>query len=289
MTTASQSYRRKDFDPVWCPGCGYYGVLHSVEEALGIIGILPEQTVVVSGIGCSGRLSHYLNTYSLHGTHGRALPIATGVKTARPDLTTIVVGGEGDVLGIGGGHLPHAARKNVDLTLLLLDNNTYGMTKGQSSPTTPWGCVTKTSPYGSAEDALDVLPILIAYDVSFVARTASTRREEMAGIIAEAIKHPGFSVVHILSPCVTFPVVGWKDVRDKLHDLPMDHNPRDKRAAMEIAYTNSTIYTGVVYCIEKPILSSRLEHLNESALKHYSAGFSGGRKPSITRLMERYM
>ena len=139
MTTASQNYKRKGIDPVWCPGCGYYGVLQSVEAALGSIGILPDQIVVVSGIGCSGRLSHYLNTYSLHGTHGRALPIATGVKTARPDLTTVVVGGEGDILGIGGGHLPHAARKNVDLTLLLLDNNTYGMTKGQSSPTTPWG------------------------------------------------------------------------------------------------------------------------------------------------------
>ena len=286
MSTASLNYRRRQIRPVWCSGCGNYGVLRGVKKALGNLKVPAEQTVVVSGIGCSGRFSHYLDTYALHGTHGRALPIATGVKTARPDLTVLVVGGDGDSLGIGGGHLPHAARKNVDLTLLILDNNTYGLTKGQSSPTTPWGCVTKTSPYGSPEDSLDVLPILLAYDVSFVARTTSLQIEKMAEIITEAIRHPGFAVVHILSPCVTYPVLPWKALRERIQPLPEEHLPGNKSVAMELAYSTDPIYTGVFYSIQKPTLDARLRHLHESALKLYSAK---GKAPSIPSLMERFL
>jgi len=286
MSTALPNYRRKQIAPVWCSGCGNYGVLRGVEKALGKLKVPAEQTVVVSGIGCSGRFSHYLNTYSLHGTHGRALPIATGVKTTRPDLTVLVVGGDGDSLGIGGGHLPHAARKNVDLTFLILDNNTCGLTKGQSSPTTPWGSVTKTSPYGSPEDSLDVLPILLAYDVSFVARTTSLRIEEISVVVFKAMQHPGFSVVHILSPCVTFPVLKRKALREHLEPLPESHSPTDKAAALELAYSTDPLYAGVFYSIQKPILDARLRHLHESALKRYSAK---GKAPGIPSLMERFL
>jgi 2-oxoglutarate ferredoxin oxidoreductase subunit beta len=271
---------------VWCAGCGNYGVLRGVEKALKRLEVPPEQTVVVSGIGCSGRFSHYLNTYALHGTHGRALPIATGVKTARPDLTVLVVGGDGDSLGIGGGHLPHAARKNVDLTFLILDNYTYGLTKGQSSPTTPWGCVTKSSPYGSPEDSLEVLPILLAYDVSFVARTSSLQIEEMARIITEAMRHPGLAVVHILSPCVTYPVLGWKVLRERLAALPDNHSLVDKAAALQLAYSSDPIFTGIFYSVQKPTLDARLRQLHNSALKRYS---SRGEEPTIPSLMERFL
>jgi 2-oxoglutarate/2-oxoacid ferredoxin oxidoreductase subunit beta len=286
MSTTLQDYRRKQIRPVWCPGCGNYGVLKGVERAFAGLRVPPEQIVVVSGIGCSGRFSHYLNTYSLHGTHGRALPIATGVKTARPDLTVLVVGGDGDSLGIGGGHLPHAARKNVDLTFLILDNNTYGLTKGQSSPTTPWGCITKTAPYGSPEDSLDVLPILLAYGISFVARASSLQTEEMAGVILEALQHPGFAVVHILSPCITYPVLAWKTLRQRLAPLPADHSPADKLAALQLAYSNDPIYTGVFYNVRKPTLDARLRKLHDGALKSYS---SRGREPGIPSLMERFL
>jgi 2-oxoglutarate ferredoxin oxidoreductase subunit beta len=272
--------------PVWCSGCGNYGVLRAVERALAILEVPPEQMVVVSGIGCSGRFSHYLNTYALHGTHGRALPIATGVKTARRDLTVLVVAGDGDSLGIGGGHLPHAARKNVDLTFLILDNNTYGLTKGQSSPTTPWGCVTKSSPYGAPEDALDVLPILLSYDVSFVARTSSLRIEEMAGIVARAIQHPGFSVIHVLSPCVTYPVIAWKELKERLQPLPEDHPSGDKTASVQRAYSSDPIYTGIFYTVRKATLEARLDELRESAIKRYSAA---GSAPDIASLMERFI
>jgi 2-oxoglutarate ferredoxin oxidoreductase subunit beta len=286
MSTASPSYRRKDIKPVWCPGCGNYAVLRAAEKALGGLEIPSEQIMVISGIGCSGRFSHYLNTYSLHGTHGRALPLATGAKITRPELTVLAVGGDGDSLGIGGGHLPHAARKNVDLTFLILDNATYGLTKGQSSPTTPWGCVTKSSPYGAPEDALDVLPILIAYDVSFVARTSSLSVEEMQDIISEAIRHPGFAVVYILSPCVTFPVLEQKVLAERLQSLPAGYEPTDKRAALEIAYAQEALYTGIIYRNKKPTLEERLDELHRSALERYSAG---GKTPKINELMEWYM
>ena len=153
MKTTLHDYR-SIIEPVWCPGCGDFGVLSALEKALGELDILPENIIAVSGIGCSGRLSHYLNTYSLHGTHGRALPLALGAKAARPELTVLAMGGDGDGLGIGGGHIAHAARKNVDITYLLLDNRIYGLTKGQSSPTTPIGRKTKTSPWGVYEDTL---------------------------------------------------------------------------------------------------------------------------------------
>jgi 2-oxoglutarate ferredoxin oxidoreductase subunit beta len=286
MSTALQDFRRKQIRPVWCSGCGNYGVLKGVEKAFAKLEVPPEQTVVVSGIGCSGRFSHYLNTYALHGTHGRALPIATGVKTARPDLTVLVVGGDGDSLGIGGGHLPHAARKNVDLTLLILDNNTYGLTKGQSSPTTPWGCITKTAPYGSPEDSLEVLPILLAYGISFVARTSSLQVEEMSQIILEAVQHPGFAVVHILSPCVTYPVLAWKELRQRLAPLPESHSPADKLAALQLGYSSDPIYTGIFHNVRKPTLEARLLQLNDGALKSYS---SRGLEPTIPSLMERFL
>ena len=286
MSTALPDYRRKQISPVWCSGCGNYGVLKGVEKAFAELEVPPEQTVVVSGIGCSGRFSHYLNTYALHGTHGRALPIATGVKTARPDLTVLVVGGDGDSLGIGGGHLPHAARKNVDLTFLILDNNTYGLTKGQSSPTTPWGCITKTAPYGSPEDSLEVLPILLAYGISFVARTSSLQVGEMSRIILEAMQHPGFAVVHILSPCVTYPVLAWKELRQRLAPLPESHSPVDKLAALQLGYSSDPLYTGIFHNVRKPTLEGRLRQLHDSALNSYS---SRGLEPTIPSLMERFL
>jgi len=286
MSTALRNYKRKQIRPVWCSGCGNYGVLRAVEKALAELQVAPQQTAVISGIGCSGRFSHYLNVYALHGTHGRALPIATGVKTARPDLTVLVVGGDGDSLGIGGGHLPHAARKNVDLTFLILDNNTYGLTKGQSSPTTPWGCLTKTAPYGSPEDALEVLPILLAYDASFVARASSVQIEQMARIITEAIRHPGFAVLHILTPCVTYPVLAWRQLRGRLQPLPEDHRPGDRASALQLACSRDPLYTGIFYRVEKSTLDERLQQLHQSALRRYS---SNGKTPSIPSIMERYL
>ena len=220
--------------------------------------IRPHEVVAVSGIGCSGRLSHYLNTYSLHGTHGRALPTALGAKAARPDLTVLAVGGDGDGLGIGGGHISHAARKNVDLTYIMVDNGIYGLTKGQASPTTPHGHTTKTTPYGVYEDTVSAIPIFLAYDISFVARSGIDL-DALTGIIIEAIKHQGMSIVHVISRCGTFPSFDYKDAAGRFAPLPDNHDPEDKIRAFELAYSVDPTYVGVFYRITKPALGTRLE------------------------------
>ncbi len=258
MKKTLQEYKSV-IEPVWCPGCGDYGVLSALQKALLSLEISPEEIIAVSGIGCSGRLSHYLNTYSLHGTHGRAVPLALGAKAARPDATVLAVGGDGDGLGIGGGHIAHAARKNVDITYLLIDNRIYGLTKGQSSPTTPVGLTTKTSPYGVYEDALAVLPIFLAYDISFIARAVSTNLRELTDTLAAAIRHKGMSMVYVLSPCRTFPVLDAKEMKSLFQPLPDDHSRTDKMNAMELAYVTEPMYTGVFYQVEKPTLEDRLQ------------------------------
>lgn len=258
MKKELQQYR-SIIDPVWCPGCGDYGVLRALEQALVALEIQPAEIAAVSGIGCSGRLSHYLNSYSLHGTHGRAVPTATGLKAARPDLTVFAVGGDGDGLGIGGGHIPHAARKNVDVTYLLLDNRVYGLTKGQASPTTPIGHQTKTSPQGVYEDPMNATAIFLAYDVSFIARASSYQVKELTEMIRLGISHKGFSIVYIISPCKTFPVLDPKQVRTMFRPLPEDHDRTDKMKAMELAYAADPMYTGIFYQVEKPTLEDRLQ------------------------------
>lgn len=259
-------YKRPGIKPVWCPGCGDYGALTGAIKSFGILGLKPENIACVSGIGCSGRFSHYLNVYAFHGTHGRALPTATGVKTARPELTVLAVSGDGDGLGIGGGHIPHTARRNVDMTYLILDNQTYSLTKGQVSPTSPKGSKTKTSPYGAFEDAMDVMAVFLAYDVSFLARTSSFNQEELVRVLTEAVRHKGFSIVYVYSPCVTFPVLSWETVRGLLKPIPESHDTGDKMAAMEYAYSSAPLYTGIFYRKDKPTLEERLEDQEERAL-----------------------
>ena len=258
MKRTLQDYKSV-IEPVWCPGCGDFGVLASLQKALLTLDIPPENIVTVSGIGCSGRLSHFVNTYSLHGTHGRAVPTALGAKTANPDLTVFAVGGDGDGLGIGGGHIAHTARKNVDMTYLLIDNRIYGLTKGQSSPTSPYGQKTKTSPYGVFEDALSAIPIFLAYDVSFIARANGLDSKSLTQILIEAINHKGMSIVYVFSPCRTFPLLDSKGLKAMLQPLPDDHPREDKLKAMEMAYFEQPMYTGIFYQIQKPTLEERLQ------------------------------
>lgn len=258
MKRALQDYK-SIIEPVWCPGCGDYGVLKALQQALATLEIKPENIIAVSGIGCSGRLSHYLNAYSLHGTHGRAVPIATGAKIARPDMTVLVAGGDGDGLGIGGGHIAHAARKNVDITYILLDNRIYGLTKGQASPTTPLGQMTKTSPRGVYEDPMNPLAIFLAYDVSFVARASSYDVRQLTDILVAAISHKGMSIVYTISPCQTFPVVDPKKVKSIFEPLPEDHDTSNRLLAMERSYVEAPQYTGIFYRVEKTTMEDRLQ------------------------------
>jgi len=246
--------------------------VNALEKALLELDIPPENIVAVSGIGCSGRLSHYLNTYSLHGTHGRALPTALGAKTVRPDLTVFAIGGDGDGLGIGGGHIAHAARKNVDVNYILIDNRIYGLTKGQASPTTPIGERTKTSPFGAYEDTVAAIPMFLAYDISFVARATSVKVKELTEIIKAAVEHKGMSMVYVLSPCRTFPVLDMEETKSMFQPLPADHPRDNKLKAMEMAYAQAPLYTGIFYQVRKPTLGERLDMEIEKACRKHDSG-----------------
>jgi len=190
--------------PIWCPGCGDFTVLGSITKALAVIGRPPKDVAVVSGIGCSSRIPAYTTCYGFHGVHGRSLAAATGLKVARPDLTVLVASGDGDGYSIGGNHFLHACRRNVDLTYLVMDNHVYGMTKGQPSPTTEPDWDSKLSPGGTGLRVFNPLVVALAAGATFVARAFAGDPNGTAAIIAQAIKHPGFAFVEILSPCVTF-------------------------------------------------------------------------------------
>ena len=205
---------KSDYKPIWCPGCGDYTVLSSLTKALAMIQRPPHEVAVVSGIGCSSRIPSYTTCYGFHGVHGRSLAAATGLKVARPDLTVIVTGGDGDGYSIGGNHFMHACRRNVDLTYIVMDNHVYGMTKGQASPTTEPDWDNKLSPGGTGIRAFNPLVIALAAGANFVARGFSGDPNGTAEIIAQAIRHPGFSFVEVMSPCVTFrpEQKHWKDL-----------------------------------------------------------------------------
>ncbi len=190
--------------PVWCPGCGDYGVLAAITRALAPMGLPREKVAVVSGIGCSGRIPAYLATYGFHGLHGRALPVATGLKLARPELTVIAAGGDGDIYSIGSAHFVHACRRNPDITLIVMDNRVYGMTKGQPSPTSEPDFATPLQPEGPDMPPVNGPLLALASGASFVARGFSGHPDELADIIRAAIAHPGFALVEVLSPCPTF-------------------------------------------------------------------------------------
>ena len=195
---------KSDTKPIWCPGCGDFSVLQSLTKAFAALQLEPHRIGVVSGIGCSSRIPAYTDTYGFHGVHGRALAAGTGLKLARPDLTVVVTGGDGDGYSIGGNHFIHACRRNVDMTYLVMDNHVYGMTKGQPSPTTEPDWETKLAPHGTGLRVFHPLVIALAAGANFVARAFSGDPNGTADIIADAIRTPGFSFVEILSPCVTF-------------------------------------------------------------------------------------
>jgi 2-oxoglutarate ferredoxin oxidoreductase subunit beta len=275
----AQDYR-SDVDPIWCPGCGDFGVLKAVSEALVQHRVPPHRVVIVSGIGCSGRFPAFLKCYGFHGVHGRVLPTATGIAIANPELTVIGVGGDGDGLSIGAGHLPHAARRNADLTYLLLDNEVYGLTKGQASPTSLVGLRTRSSPYGTYEAPLNPIAMAIVYNASFVGRGFSGRPKELAQLITEAIGHPGFAFIQVISPCVTFNNI-YKSIAPRVKPIPPDHPLDDRMRALELAYDEETIWIGVFYHVSRPSLNENLNRMRALAQK---AG-----PPSFEEVLERYV
>jgi 2-oxoglutarate ferredoxin oxidoreductase subunit beta len=219
------NYTPKDFksdqEVRWCPGCGNHAVLNAVQKALSELDIPKEKFVFVSGIGCSSRFPYYMNTYGFHGIHGRASAIATGVKTANPDLSVWQITGDGDALAIGGNHFIHAVRRNIDINIILFNNEIYGLTKGQYSPTSEKGLVTKTSPFGTVEEPFSVGELVIGAKGKFFARTVDSNVTLSTQIYIEAAKHKGTSVIEVLQNCVIF--------NDGIHDVVTGKEVRDDR------------------------------------------------------------
>jgi 2-oxoglutarate ferredoxin oxidoreductase subunit beta len=239
------------YKPIWCPGCGDYSVLSSITKALALLGRPPEEVAIVSGIGCSSRIPAYTTCYGFHGVHGRALAAATGLKVARPDLTVLVAGGDGDGYSIGGNHFLHACRRNVDMTYVVMDNHVYGMTKGQPSPTTEPDWDSKLAPGGTGVRVFHPLVVALASGANFVARAFAGDPNGTARIIADAIRHPGFSFVEVLSPCITFRPE-QREWKGQVHPAPVQPTDDPARAARRVM-TDDGFNLGVLYAGDRPV------------------------------------
>ncbi len=264
MVQAPVNFTPKDFKsevkPTWCPGCGDFGVLNATYRGLASLKLPPDQTVVVSGIGCSSRFPHFMKTFGIHSVHGRALPLAQGMKMARPDLTVVAVGGDGDMFSIGAGHLVHAALRNIDITVVVMDNEIYGLTKGQTSPTSPHGHVTKSTPYGLMASQFNPIATALTLNVSFVARGYSAKPKELAALIEQGIMHKGFSFIHALSPCPTF--YNTFDAWDaSVTRIPEEHDAHDRMQALALAMDTERQFMGVFYEQERPTMDEAARQL----------------------------
>ena len=256
----AHSFTAKDYrsglKPIWCPGCGDFGVLQALARALSSVGRAPHEIAFVSWIGCSSRIPGYTTAYCFNTVHGRALPIAQGIKLANHELLVLVAGGDGDGFSIGGGHVPHAIRRNLDLTYIVMDNQIYGLTKGQLSPTSARGRTTVSSSYGSLENPVNPLLYVLAYGAGFVAQGTPADMAGLAALVEEAIRYPGFAFVNIQSPCVTFGQAEWqlKQHKETMESLTaMGHDPANRLAAMDLAQRyGSALHTGVFYRNPEP-------------------------------------
>jgi 2-oxoglutarate ferredoxin oxidoreductase subunit beta len=257
-THAVPSLRAKDYKshikPVWCPGCGHFGVLSALTKTLAYLELPPTEVAVISGIGCSSRLPAYLTGYGFHGVHGRALPLASGLKAARPELTVIAAGGDGDGFSIGGNHFLHACRRNQDLTYIVMDNEVYGMTKGQASPTTqPDWASSKLTPHGTGVRRFQPAAIALAAGASFIARGFGGDPNGLTELLTAAIEHRGFSFVHVLSPCRTFrpEQQEWKQL---VHPCRMEPT-HDAAHAAQLIQRDDGMALGLLFQQDIPIYS----------------------------------
>lgn len=267
-----------EFETAWCPGCGNFGILKAVKQALVRENVAPHEVVFVSGIGQAAKAPHYLNCNVFNGLHGRALAAATGIKLAKPSCKVIVESGDGCTYGEGGNHFLAAIRRNVDLTVLVHTNQVYGLTKGQASPTSDLGFVTKTQPDGVKVAPFNPIATAVALRAGFVARSFSGMQDHLTEMVVQAMNHPGFALVDILQPCVTFNRVNtfaW--YKKRCQEVPPEHDPTDWQAAMRLAYEwQERIMIGVIFKCDRPVLTfpehdgtPRPQALAESMQRYY--------------------
>jgi 2-oxoglutarate ferredoxin oxidoreductase subunit beta len=254
--------------PAWCPGCGNFAILKVFKEVYLELDIEPHQFVIVSGIGQAGKFPHYLKCNTFNGLHGRALPVATGVKLANHEMLVVAEGGDGDCYGEGGNHLMHAIRRNIGVKLFVHDNQIYGLTKGQASPTSMEGMVTKNQPFGVLSEQLNPMTLAIALDCSFVARGYAGNQEHLKGLIKEAIAHRGFSLIDILQPCVTFNKVNtYQWYQQRVYPLETAYDPEDRVEAFRKALEwGDRIPIGIIYRNNRPSMEERVPVIKDLPL-----------------------
>lgn len=240
MSRAARDFKGP-LKPIWCAGCGDYGVLACLQQALARLDWAPHEVALVSGIGCSGRFPHFFNAYGFHTVHGRSLPVAIGTHLANPRLHVVAVGGDGDGFAIGLGHFLHAARRNPQLAYLVMDNEVYGQTKGHASPTAAGGA------------RLNPLALALAAGAPFVARGYSAHTEELVDLLVRALQHPGFAFVDIISPCTTFHDT-YEDLKTRTQPLPPDHDPANAESARRLTQSEDPLYLGVFYEQARPAM-----------------------------------
>jgi len=254
--------------PAWCPGCGNFGIVQSFKDAMIDMEISPHQFSVVSGIGQAAKFPHYIKCNTFNGLHGRALPVATGIRLANHEHMVMVFTGDGDCYGEGGNHLLHSIRRNVNVKLFVHDNQIYGLTKGQASPTTMEGVKTKNQPFGVFSEQMNPMAFAVAMDCSFVARSFSADKEHLTNMIKAAVNHKGFSLVDILQPCVTFNKINtYEWYKERVYNLESDYNPEDKGAAFQKALEwGDRIPLGIIYKNNRPILEERIPVISYKSL-----------------------
>lgn len=241
---------RNNVKPNWCPGCGDFSVQASIQRAAANVGLEPEDLAIVSGIGCSGRISGYIHAYGFHGIHGRALPIAQGLKMANRRLHVIAAGGDGDGFAIGMGHTVHAIRRNMNITYIVMDNQIYGLTKGQTSPRSAFGFKTKSTPEGSKEVALSPIELALASGATFVAQSFSSNLKQLTHVIEEGLKHDGFAFINVFSPCVTFNKINTYDwFKENIVDVEEieGYDPSNRAMAMAKVIETGGMLCGLIY------------------------------------------
>lgn len=267
MATRAPEEYRSPVNPTWCKDCGDYKVLDALTRGMAKLNLIPHDVVLTAGVGCASRLPFYMNSYGFHTVHGRALPAAIGIKIANSKRTVISVGGDGDAFSIGGNHFIHTSRKNPDITYVVMDNEIYGLTKGQNSPTSHEDLLTKINPYEVVEDRINPVLMALSFNTSFIARAFCDETEQLTDIIARAIKHKGFSFVHVLSPCTQYnEKVTYESLRNRIQPLPENHDRTDRLLGMKYAFTSEPLYTGIFYEKERPTLHDKLDHIKTMSI-----------------------
>lgn len=252
--------------PSWCPGCGNHAVIMALRKAMATLNYQTHETAVISGIGCSSRFPFFMSTYGFHTIHGRALPVAIGVKEARPETNVIAVGGDGDGLSIGGNHFIHAARKNPNITYIMMDNEIYALTKGQCSPTSRTGTTTKCNPYAWTADRINPVLMALSFNASYVARGYSGDVKQLENLILGGLQHKGFSFIHIVSPCVQYnKVSSYEKIKELSVALPDNHDLEDRANAMKYAFASDGLYMGLFYKSQRPTYEDRYAEIIKKA------------------------